>query len=91
MSCWTNPAAIKTEGDDKDRAERADGCHLLFCLAIGGPSAAKVASGRHSPCEDPAGAVDDEVLERTRVMFPVCRRRGCARFLAGAGGQKPKF
>lgn len=45
------------------------GCKLLFCLAIGGPSAAKVVSAGIHPIKIAAPTPIDDVLERTRVML----------------------
>jgi len=45
------------------------GCHLLFCLAIGGPSAAKVVSAKIHPIKVAEVQSVDAVLERTRIML----------------------
>ena len=63
--------AHKTDGDDRitPKVEALAGCHLLFCLAIGGPSAARVVAARIHPIKVPAEAAIDDVLERTRLML----------------------
>ena len=49
------------DGDDRigPKVEALRGCHLLFCLAIGGPAAAKVVAARiirsRRPCAAPGG------------------------------------
>ena len=50
----------KTDGDDKigPKVEALAGCHLLFCLAIGGPAAAKVVSARIHPIKTPQAGAD---------------------------------
>lgn len=84
----------RTDGDDKIavKVEGLAGCHLLFCLAIGGPSAAKVvASGVH-PVKMPAAQPIETVLERTRDMLAGSPPPWLRKVLAGAGAmQKPKF
>jgi nitrogen fixation protein NifX len=84
----------KTEGEDKIAAKVAGlaGCHLLFCLAIGGPSAAKVvASGIH-PVKMPAAQSIEAVLERTREMLSGSPPPWLRKVLAGAGAvKKPAF
>ena len=84
----------KTEGDDKiaRKVEGLTGCHLLFCLAIGGPSAAKVVSAGIHPVKIQQAQSIDEVLERTRVMLSGSPPPWLRKVLAGAGAvQKPKF
>ena len=64
---------------------------MLFCLAIGGPAAAKVVSARIHPIKTPQPAPIPEVLERTRAMLagspPPWLRKVLAQ--AGVGGAKP--
>ena len=59
------------EGEDRitPKVEGLAGCHLLFCLAIGGPSAAKVVRAKIHPIKVPEAQPLDAVLERTRVML----------------------
>ena len=59
------------EGDDRitPKIEALKGCHLLFCLAIGGPSAAKAVAAKIHPIKVPAVQPLEAVLERTRAML----------------------
>jgi nitrogen fixation protein NifX len=61
----------KQEGDDKigAKVEALKGCHLLFCLAIGGPSAAKVVAAKIHPIKTPQPQSIESVLERIRTML----------------------
>ncbi len=83
------------EGEDRitPKVEALKGCHLLFCLAIGGPSAAKVVAAKIHPIKLPQAQPLDAVLERTRVMLngapPPWLRKVLAQ--AGAGPAKPSF
>ena len=85
----------KTDGDDKigPKVAALEGCHLLFCLAIGGPAAAKVVASRIHPIKTPQAAPISEVLERTRIMLagapPPWLRKVLAS--AGVGPAKPDF
>ena len=85
----------KTDGDDRigPKVAALEGCHLLFCLAIGGPAAAKVVSARIHPIKTPQASPIPEVLERTRAMLagapPPWLRKVLA--AAGVGPQKPDF
>ncbi|MDR3495948.1 MAG: nitrogen fixation protein NifX [Ancalomicrobiaceae bacterium] len=87
--------AHKTEGDDKitPKVEALKGCHLLFCLAIGGPSAAKVVAAKIHPIKVPNAAPIEDVLERTRTMLngapPPWLRKVLAE--AGVGAAKASF
>ena len=84
----------KTEGDARidTKVEGLAGCHLLFCLAIGGPSAAKVVSANIHPVKIPQAQPIEAVLERTRVMLSGSPPPWLRKVLAGAGAvQKPKF
>ena len=87
--------AHKGEGEDRITPKVAAlvGCHLLFCLAIGGPSAAKVVAARIHPIKTPQAAPIPEVLERTRAMLagspPPWLRKVLAN--AGVGPSKPDF
>jgi nitrogen fixation protein NifX len=69
------------------------GCHLLFCLAIGGPSAAKVVSAKIHPIKVPEPQPMEAVLERTRVMLNGAPPPWLRKVLAGAGAApaKPSF
>jgi nitrogen fixation protein NifX len=87
--------AHKGEGEDRITPKVATlvGCHLLFCLAIGGPSAAKVVAARIHPIKTPQASPIPEVLERTRAMLagspPPWLRKVLAS--AGVGPAKPDF
>jgi nitrogen fixation protein NifX len=69
------------------------GCHLLFCLAIGGPSAAKVVSAKIHPIKVAEPQPMEAVLERTRVMLNNTAPPWLRKVLAGAGATpaKPSF
>ncbi len=69
------------------------GCHLLFCLAIGGPSAAKVVSAKIHPIKVAEPQPMEAVLERTRVMLNGTLPPWLRKMLAGAGAapSKPSF
>ena len=87
--------AHKGEGEDRitPKVAALAGCHLLFCLAIGGPSAAKVVAARIHPIKTPQPAPIPEVLERTRATLagspPPWLRKVLAS--AGVGPAKPDF
>jgi len=84
----------KTEGDDRitPKVEGLTGCHLLFCLAIGEPSAAKVVSANIHPVKIPQAQPIEEVLERTRAMLSGSPPPWLRKVLAGAGAvTKPRF
>ncbi|WP_454747450.1 nitrogen fixation protein NifX [Ciceribacter selenitireducens] len=85
----------KTEGDDRitPKVEALKGCHLLFCLAIGGPSAAKVVSAKIHPIKVPQPSSIDEVLGRTRTMLKTAPPPWLRKVLAEAGVSvaKPSF
>ena len=59
------------DGEDRitPKVEALAGCHLLFCLAIGGPSAAKVVRAKLHPIKVPQAQPLEAILERTRVML----------------------
>ncbi len=61
----------RIDGDDRigPKVAALAGCHLLFCLAIGGPAAAKVVAARIHPIKTPQSAPISEVLERTRAIL----------------------
>lgn len=79
--------AHKTDGDDKigPKVAALAGCHLLFCLAIGGPSAAKVVSAKIHPIKVPQPASIDEVLDKTRTMLNGAPPPWLRKVLAEAG------
>ena len=84
----------KVDGEDKIAAkvEGLAGCHLLFCLAIGGPSAAKVVSANIHPVKMPQAQPIEAVLQRTRDMLGGAPPPWLRKVLAGAGAhQKPNF
>jgi nitrogen fixation protein NifX len=81
-------------GDDRitPKVEALKGCHLLFCLAIGGPSAAKIVAAKIHPIKMPQVQPLDAVLERTRVMLNGAPPPWLRKVLAGAGAAtKPSF
>ena len=84
--------AHKTDGDDRitPKVNALAGCHLLFCLAIGGPSAAKVVSAKIHPIKVQAPSPIDEVLERTRAMLAGTPPPWLRKVLAQAGVAAPK-
>ncbi|MES0120182.1 nitrogen fixation protein NifX [Mesorhizobium sp. C277A] len=85
----------RTEGDDRitPKVEAMKGCHLLFCLAIGGPSAAKLVSAKIHPIKVPQPQTIQEVLLRTQMMLRTCPPPWLRKVLAQAGvaEQKPSF
>ncbi len=85
----------RTEGDDKitPKVEALKGCHLLFCLAIGGPSAAKVVSAKIHPIKVPQPSSMEEVLSRTQSMLKTAPPPWLRKVLAEAGVStaKPSF
>ncbi|NLH83154.1 MAG: nitrogen fixation protein NifX [Phyllobacteriaceae bacterium] len=82
----------KTDGDDRitPKVDALTGCHLLFCLAIGGPSAAKVVAAKIHPIKVQAPSPIDEVLERTRTMLNGAPPPWLRKVLAEAGIAAPK-
>ncbi|MDC7788414.1 nitrogen fixation protein NifX [Rhodoplanes sp. TEM] len=84
----------QTDGEDRitPKVKALEGCHLLFCIAIGGPSAAKVVAAKIHPIKMPAQPID-AVLERTRVMLNGAPPPWLRKVLASAGvaGEKPSF
>ncbi|ESW70539.1 nitrogen fixation protein NifX [Mesorhizobium sp. LSJC285A00] len=85
----------RTEGYDRitPKVEALKGCHLLFCLAIGGPSAAKLVSAKIHPIKVPQPQTIQEVLLRTQMMLRTCPPPWLRKVLAQAGvaEQKPSF
>jgi nitrogen fixation protein NifX len=61
----------KNEGDDRitPKVEALTGCHLLFCLAIGGPSAAKVVSAKIHPVKVSAPEPIEGVIGRVQGLL----------------------
>lgn len=84
----------QTDGEDRitPKVDALKGCHLLFCVAIGGPSAAKVVAAKIHPIKMPAQPID-VVLERTRVMLDGAPPPWLRKVLANAGlaTDKPSF
>jgi nitrogen fixation protein NifX len=82
----------KTDGDDRitPKVAALAGCHLLFCLAIGGPSAAKVVSAKIHPIKVQAPSPIEEVLEKTRAMLAGTPPPWLRKVLAQAGVAAPK-
>lgn len=84
-----------SEGDDRIAAKitALKGCHLLFCLAIGGPSAARVVAARVHPIKVAAESPIEDVLEKTRAMLsgnpPPWLRK--VLYDAGVGAPKADF
>ncbi len=84
----------RTDGEARidAKVEGLKGCHLLFCLAIGGPSAAKVVSAKIHPIKMPQAQPIEAVLERTRVMLNGAPPPWLRKVLAEAGfAAKPSF
>lgn len=80
------------DGDDRitPKVAALTGCHLLFCLAIGGPSAAKVVAAKIHPIKVAQASPLDEVLERTRAMLAGSPPPWLRKVLAQAGVGAPK-
>ncbi|MDX8469990.1 MULTISPECIES: nitrogen fixation protein NifX [Mesorhizobium] len=85
----------RSEGDDRiaPKVAALKGCHLLFCLAIGGPSAAKVISAKIHPIKVPQPQTIQEVLLRTQTMLRKAPPPWLRKVLAEAGvaEKKPCF
>ncbi|WP_353642751.1 nitrogen fixation protein NifX [Mesorhizobium sp. WSM2239] len=85
----------RTEGDDRitPKVEALKDCHLLFCLAIGGPSAAKLVSARILPIKVPQPESIEDVLSRTQAMLRKAPPPWLRKLLAetGAAGKKRSF
>ncbi|APG93342.1 nitrogen fixation protein NifX (plasmid) [Sinorhizobium americanum] len=80
----------RSEGDDRitPKVEALKGCHLLFCLAIGGPSAAKLVSARIHPIKVPQPQSIEDVLTRTQTMLRTAPPPWLRRVLMEAGAAK---
>src|SRR5271166_6605973 len=61
----------KTDGDDRigPKVEALAGCHLLFCLAIGGPAAAKVVAAHIHPVKLSKPEPIDSIISRVQTMM----------------------
>ena len=73
----------KTDGDDRigPKVDALEGCHLLFCLAIGGPGRGQGRLGPHPSDQDaPGRARSPRCWSAPAPCSPALRRRGCARF-----------
>ena len=83
-------AHSKNDGDDRigPKVAALAGTHLLFCLAIGGPSAAKVVSAGMHPIKTPQASPIPEVLERTRAMLAASPPPWLRKVLAQAGVER---
>lgn len=85
----------KSEGDDRitPKVAALSGCHLLFCLAIGGPSAAKVVAAKIHPIKVPQPSSIEDVLVRTQTMLRTAPPPWLRKVLAEAGmaAEKPSF
>ena len=59
------------DGDDRitPKVEALTGCHLLFVLAIGGPSAVKVVRAGIHPVKLPQAQPIEDVLARVQTML----------------------
>ncbi|TCU03005.1 nitrogen fixation protein NifX [Rhizobium sullae] len=85
----------RADGDNNiaPKVETLRGCQLLFCLAIGGPAAAKVIAAKIHPIKVPQPEPIDNVLARIRTMLrtapPPWLRKVLAQ--AGAAGKKASF
>ncbi|WP_018097449.1 nitrogen fixation protein NifX [Sinorhizobium meliloti] len=82
----------RTEGDDRitPKVEALNGCHLLFCLAIGGPSAAKVISAKIHPIKVPQSQSIEDVLSRTQTMLKTAPPPWLRKVLTEAGATEKK-
>jgi nitrogen fixation protein NifX len=86
--------AHATDGEDRisPKVEALKGCHLLFCLAIGGPAAAKAVASRIHPIKARPATIED-VLEKVRAMLTGSPPPWLRKVLdaAGVGTPKPDF
>ncbi|WP_189522622.1 MULTISPECIES: nitrogen fixation protein NifX [unclassified Mesorhizobium] len=82
----------RTGGDDRitPKVEALKGCHLLFCLAIGGPSAAKLVSAKIHPIKVRQPQSIQEVLLRTQMMLRTSPPPWLRKVLAEAGVAEKK-
>ncbi len=77
----------RIEGDDRitPKVNALRGCHLLFCLAIGGPSAAQVVSAKIHPIKVGHPEAIEDVLSRTQKMLRTAPPPWLRKVLAQAG------
>lgn len=82
----------RIEGDDRitPKVNALRGCHLLFCLAIGGPSAAKVVSAKIHPIKVGHPETIKDVLSRTQKMLKTAPPPWLRKVLAQAGVAEKK-
>ncbi|MCG5487398.1 MAG: nitrogen fixation protein NifX [Sinorhizobium meliloti] len=82
----------RIEGDDRitPKVNALSGCHLLFCGAIGGPSAAKVVSAKIHPIKVGHPEPIQDVLSRTQKMLKTAPPPWLRRALAQAGVAEKK-
>lgn len=61
----------QSSGEDRigPKVEALRGCHLLFCMAIGGPSAAKLVNAGIHPVKLSAAEPIEAILERLRLRM----------------------
>ncbi|PWR25192.1 nitrogen fixation protein NifX [Zavarzinia aquatilis] len=61
----------RNEGDDRigPKVDALRGCNLLFCLAIGGPSAVKVVNARIHPVKLSAPEPIETVIAKVQTMM----------------------
>ncbi|RJF86525.1 nitrogen fixation protein NifX [Oleomonas cavernae] len=61
----------RNEGDDRigPKVDALRGCNLLFCLAIGGPSAVKVVNARIHPVKLPAPEPIEAIIAKVQTMM----------------------
>ncbi|MGX5804189.1 nitrogen fixation protein NifX [Bradyrhizobium sp. Arg314] len=85
----------RTDGDDHitPKVSALKGCQLLFCLAIGGPSAAKLVTAKIHPIKVPHPEPIADVLSRTQAMLRNGPPPWLRKVLADAGvpRKKPSF
>ena len=83
------------DGEDRitPKVRALAGCHLMFCLAIGGPSAAKVIGAKIHPIKVAEPQPLEAVLERTRAMLNGTPPPWLRKVLVGASAAaaKPPF
>ncbi|CDI12006.1 nitrogen fixation protein NifX [Agrobacterium pusense] len=77
----------RIEGDDRitPKVNALRGCHLFFCVAIGGPSAAKVVSAKIHPIKVGHPESIQDVLSRTQKMLKTAPPPWLRKALAQAG------
>ncbi|AGA09722.1 nitrogen fixation protein NifX [Sinorhizobium meliloti] len=82
----------RTEGDGRirSRVSALKGCQLLFCLAIGGPSAAKVISAKIHPIKAQQAVSMSQVLSSVQTMLQTAPPPWLRKMLADAGAAKKR-